>query len=616
MNLSSEHKTSQAINFSLIALLLLFIGSIGGLYTYETEVIEEALIKEQQAEASLTREHLENVNATLYQGLRTIARLPSTRALEQTGHKYDSLSQQTIQEIYNNLYAGVRLSEVYIVSLGFDPEYEDKNRDAPGSNIITFDEFIVGKTLSHKNSPQSASVEEIEIEEYRVMRQQMDWFKKNTPVDSNIKALDYPLLISTEVITCDNSLLTPHRPNDHDRSGLVFSVPYFGQDGKLSGMVSGVLLIRILENHINKGNYILTNDKEELKISSAAYANYKLSKKPQKIVSTGSLPVDLNDNWNNWKLQFFILDADISSYAHLQTEKTLWQINAAISILAGSIALLMFWLLKRQRAKTLVKNKSLEESVYKRTRELNDANIELRRMNQVKNDFISRISQELRTPINAIIGYSDLVREGLKSNNIPKYETDVQRINDVSAHLLTLIDEIREITKMESESSELIIDRIEIRDIVTTVFDKLQRDAEEKNTQLIFETENDKNIIETDWQRTEHILFNLVENAVKFTENGSVTIKVHTDQNNVVFDIIDTGIGMDEEKSKNIFKEFYQINPDHKHSFIGTGLGLPICRGLTTLLGGSISFTSSPGKGTHFILKLPRTFNHAAPIYR
>ena len=260
--LMSKLFTTKFRPYLLIALLgLLLITSIFLKYRVDINTLQQDFKKTAHAESVIIAKSIEHKMNMIYQGLRTIARLPGVREINHNAKQLDSNSQQAIQEIYNNLFTNISLSEIYLVPLGFDPDRLDPKTGKPEEPVINFDELIIDRYAEeNKSKISSDELEEIEIHEYRLMKHQLDWFNQNTPTESNIKGLRYPAISSEEVITDDNTYYSPANPNDKDRSGIIYSLPSFDRSGNLTAIVSGVFLTNVLRNLIPNNFLVLSNN--------------------------------------------------------------------------------------------------------------------------------------------------------------------------------------------------------------------------------------------------------------------------------------------------------------------------------------------------------------------
>lgn len=218
---------------------------------------------------------------------------------------------------------------------------------------------------------------------------------------------------------------------------------------------------------------------------------------------------------------------------------------------------------------------------------------------RAKSDFLAVMSHEFRTPMNGLIGCLNLVRDHPVSEDVSELLTD---IDACARGQLTLINDILDLSQIEAGKADLLVEPLSVPDLVESALAPLRVSAKEKGIDLRFDSEGDvPGIIESDARRLRRVLFNLVGNALKFTERGSVTISVaERGENDVEFQVADTGIGIPQNKLEAIFDEFTQVDSSRERRFNGTGLGLTICRQLVYLLGGEISASSEGGKGATF----------------
>jgi signal transduction histidine kinase/CheY-like chemotaxis protein/HPt (histidine-containing phosphotransfer) domain-containing protein len=248
---------------------------------------------------------------------------------------------------------------------------------------------------------------------------------------------------------------------------------------------------------------------------------------------------------------------------------------------------------------------TLEKRVEERTRQLAIATDEAIRANNSKSTFLANISHEIRTPLTAIIGFSD----SLHDNSLSKEERKeaINTINESGKHLLRIINDILDLSKVEAEKIELENIEVSPHEIAYELKSIIQHQANEKG--LYFKLEYNfplPKTIYTDPVRIRQILLNLCSNALKFTEIGGVTLKIACDctKNEMIFKVIDTGIGLDETQLDRIFNAFEQADSSTTRRYGGTGLGLSLSRMLARLLGGDISVSSTPEVGSCFTLAI------------
>jgi signal transduction histidine kinase len=254
-------------------------------------------------------------------------------------------------------------------------------------------------------------------------------------------------------------------------------------------------------------------------------------------------------------------------------------------------------------------------------RELKERNaaLELQRdqlseMNRLKSEFLANVSHELRTPLNAILGYTEIINEGVYGPTTSEQREGLDGIYESGRNLLTLINQILDLSKVESGKTELYITEVQLHDVVHAVVAEAQPFAKSRPYKV--SAECPKSIeVKTDMAKVKQIVTNLVSNAVKFTERGSVTVVLQSGANgSAVIAVRDTGIGIRKEDQQLIFEEFRQVDGSSTRKYQGTGLGLAIARRFANLIGGTLSVDSEPGRGSTFALTLPAEPRRARSI--
>jgi len=267
----------------------------------------------------------------------------------------------------------------------------------------------------------------------------------------------------------------------------------------------------------------------------------------------------------------------------------------------------------------------LEHRVEERTRALSDEVQERRRAegellrareeaetaNKAKSLFLANMSHELRTPLNAIIGYSEMLQEDAEDLGYAEISPDLDKINTAGKHLLGIINEILDLSKIEAGHIELSVEKFLVQDIIDTVVGTVQPLITTNDNTLIVDSASDIGVMESDITRLRQILFNFLSNAAKFTESGTITLHASRQENPdthvdcMVFSVTDSGIGLDEEQLKRVFDPFIQADASTTRKYGGTGLGLTVNREFARLLGGEIEASSTLGEGATFTVRLP-----------
>ncbi|PJF29858.1 MAG: hypothetical protein CUN52_06235 [Phototrophicales bacterium] len=230
-----------------------------------------------------------------------------------------------------------------------------------------------------------------------------------------------------------------------------------------------------------------------------------------------------------------------------------------------------------------------------------------------KSAFLANMSHELRTPLNAILGYSELSIEELKEAGLDEIAEFINKIRLSGEHLLKLINDILDLSKIEAGKMELSIETFDLAPLLEEVTTIIRPMIEKNNNQLTLpDSDVGKLQLHTDRTKVRQILLNLLNNATKFTENGQISLDVQAIQRQegaeaeVVFIITDTGIGMSKEQMGKLFKDFSQVDSSSTRKYGGTGLGLSISRRFARMMGGDITVSSELGKGSTFTLILPQ----------
>ncbi len=251
---------------------------------------------------------------------------------------------------------------------------------------------------------------------------------------------------------------------------------------------------------------------------------------------------------------------------------------------------------------------SLALRVYERTAELSRANAELARAARLKDEFLANMSHELRTPLNAIIGLTEALQEQVYGELNEKQLKSARTILESGNHLLALINDILDVSKIEAGKLELELDAVYVRDVCRASLGLIRQTAHKKHLQTDFELDDAVKVIRADGRRLKQILVNLLSNAVKFTpDKGHIGLEVVGDaeQQVIHFTVWDTGIGIPQDKMERLFRPFVQLDSTLSRRYSGTGLGLVLVQRLADMHGGSVSVESEVGEGSRFTVSLP-----------
>jgi signal transduction histidine kinase len=259
-------------------------------------------------------------------------------------------------------------------------------------------------------------------------------------------------------------------------------------------------------------------------------------------------------------------------------------------------------------------SEELRQKVREATAELAEQNELLRRQafqleqaSAAKSQFLANVSHELRTPLNAVMGYTHLLLEGVSGELQPAQLDKLNRIDANARHLLAVINDLLDISRIESGKMPMQIEQVRLPELIDEVMAEVEPLIAGTKLAVLRELAPELPEIVTDRQKVKQIVMNLLSNALKFTPEGSVSIRLEhvPASDEILIAVTDTGIGVAEENQKTIFEAFEQANSSYARRQGGTGLGLSICRRLAQLLEGRITLVSGLGKGSTFTLFLP-----------
>jgi signal transduction histidine kinase len=257
------------------------------------------------------------------------------------------------------------------------------------------------------------------------------------------------------------------------------------------------------------------------------------------------------------------------------------------------------------------------DRIQSRDAELRVAKELAEQASRTKSSFLANISHELRTPLNAIIGYSEMLEEEAEERGLAELAPDLSKIQGAGKHLLALINDVLDLSKIEAGRMELVLEDFDVCGLV--------RDVEATIRPLVAKNENELELscsqmgtMHADLMRVRQVLFNVLSNAAKFTQRGRVSLEVLPltleGRDWIEFTVADTGIGLTPEQTQRLFQNFSQADASTARRYGGTGLGLVISRRLAEMMGGDIQLESELGQGSVFTVRLPRVVTATAPL--
>lgn len=252
---------------------------------------------------------------------------------------------------------------------------------------------------------------------------------------------------------------------------------------------------------------------------------------------------------------------------------------------------------------TALKDGLIERNeAYKTIKEQNE---KIKEADKAKNEFLANVSHELRTPLNAILGFSEILSSDIHKNLNSKQKEYINDIRVSGLHLLSMVNEILDISKIEARAVKIVRSSFNIYSALKEVANVLNPLAKKKNIRLIIDCENDF-LVFADYQKIQQILYNLINNAIKFSpQNNEVEISATKKSKSFILKVHDNGIGIDKKYHGKIFAKFVQLDDSYTKKESSTGLGLTITKELTELHGGKISVISEVNNGSTFIVEIP-----------
>ena len=597
---------------------LVMAGAVQWKYRLDLDAAVENYRREMHEHSLRVAKNVEDTFTQTYQGLRTIARLPGVRAVQRYtqnvafhgGNGLQSDTHLSVQEIYNNLASNVDVSELYIVPVDLEPDRIDPHTGRLEEPITTFDELIVGQNAKGTKGNHVYGLEEVEIYEYRLMKKQLDWMRQTVPRIEDISGLEFPAIGGPEVITCDNTRYLPNQPDDRDRSGLSYAVPFYGMDGNLKGCISATILTHALRDLLPSGNYAMRNPGHDYLVDPhqdgqwQASRSWMMSAEPDPgLFYSEVLSLDMVDEGGAWQLWVGLPDSMFWERPDVQSARYA-AATAYISILTGGLLLAAFQV-RRGRRLLQVKNVELEQRVEERTADLQTARDVAETANRAKSEFLANMSHELRTPLHGVLSFAGF---GIKKcatagrENLLDY---FQEITQSGNTLLTMLNDLLDLAKFESGKMAFAFQPHDLHAQVASVAEEFRAMASQQSVSIQLQKSDRYIKASLDATKIKQVVRNLLSNAMNFSPRGGtidVTVSDRNDKARVT--VRDQGPGIPEDETEAVFDKFVQSSKT-KSGAGGTGLGLAICREIITAHKGRIWAKHNPVGGTVFVFEIP-----------
>ncbi|MDQ1264911.1 MAG: Histidine kinase protein, partial [Bacteroidota bacterium] len=346
------------------------------------------------------------------------------------------------------------------------------------------------------------------------------------------------------------------------------------------------------KDSINRMNILLQKKLEQLKLQSKDLENYgRLIKSRQTDIEKLNREI-INKNIDIGKQSEIIV---------WQKQLLIFLIIIAVLVLIIILTIYMGYRNNKHKSNILAEQK---KEIEAKLNELEELNIKLKDADQYKSIFLASMSHELRTPLNSIIGYTGIMLMGMTGSLNEEQNKQLSKVKNNARHLLSLINDILDISKIEADRVELHIEECNLKELVNQIVETIYPKAAEKNLEIKTNIDDDM-IVFTDIRRLKQVVINLVSNAVNYSAAGSINIfSDRMDENKFRLTVKDTGIGIAENELSKLFQPFQQIDSSLTKKNSGTGLGLYLCRKLMKLLGGDIYVRSEPGIGSEFFIEM------------
>lgn len=639
----------RAVGLLVIAAVTAMLsGAIHMQWTSAREAAREEFIRNAKSDTKSEAVVLERAFRSIYENLRTLSSLPSVRTLDRHGANLSDEAKVTIQQVYNNLATSVSVSEVYFTPIEFDPARFDPVTGKNEEPTLMFDELILNAGLQMSyvdrfNAPEAVKSaaaigpDEVEMFEYVQLKDHAEWLKSNAPAISPQGTLDVPFIAGPEVLTCDNTIYVQSHW-DPDRSGIIFTVPAYGTDGKIRGMVSAIILTHAIKNLIHKGHFALVNvgngylaTPDNTTIPASAMPFAREAKSDPTLIYSEAIGFGVRDWRNPWKIWAGLPNSAFHASKNAiladRTRNTNFLVVGLLALAAAVGLLVTDRMIRQSRALAAAARERESEAVETAShlqalnKDVSRLNVELSgkitQLREAQDEIITKgkmaqlgqlvatVAHEIRNPLGGIRTATFLLRRKLQSANVDqgqilgRIESGVSRCDDIITQLLDF-----------SRTSKPNVEIIALDDWLEKVMgEEIGTIPSEVN--ITCDLGLGTTDVAFDPGRLRRAIVNLVSNAYEAMmdsnkvlskcSGGLPRVNIITRSTHRGSEIIieDNGPGIPAEVLERIREPLFTTK-----SF-GTGLGVPAVEKIAELHGGGLDVETEVGKGTRFTLWLP-----------
>jgi signal transduction histidine kinase len=588
-----KYLSTSTINLIIFGIILFSLRFY--LHTKEIAQVKNIYIEEQNVKSYEIADSLkENLKVT-YETIRTISLLPGVRALENSKQKLSEDTVSAIQQMYNNIYNNINVSEIYILPKDFDYKTKDLFTQKNQAPLIVFDELITeskGKVQAVKKEDDKKLIE-VEDFEYEIQKEQISYLKSNWPNYKKILNFKIPMVSSPEVITCDNSEFTQDnfsKNENQNRMGIVFTVPKYDLNGNLNGAVSAIFRTNVLKSFIPKEYYGLINLGSKSKIISnpskewlSSFKSFESGTQNSELIYSKIIPIKTMDlkGWQLWvalpEKLFFETVGYKNAMNHFYIEML--------------VALIIIFSLFFMQQKIIIKNTELETS----NNELKLQKTQLERDNLLLRVLSHDVSNTLTVIKSSSLILKKLISKLDDPKNLAKSFDFLDRLEIASDSAIAGLNHVKEIKALESGKVDLTLEPVAIDTVFHIASVLFENNLTKKNINLkLINKAGDKLFLSHKTSFSNSVFNNIVSNAIKFSPNNSeILITTEIINNHYKISIQDFGVGIPESLAENIFSNNKSISRLGTDGEKGTGFGLSLAKTYVQYYKGSLSFRSS-----------------------